>query len=64
MNYCYRSSEVTDTCINLAPIEERNIRILVPQVLDSDNISDNTYHKHRASRLSSFEGTAHNLRST
>jgi len=62
-NYCHRSSEVTDTCINLAPIEERNIRVLVPRVPDSD-ISDNIRRKRRASRLSSSEGTAHNLRST
>jgi len=62
-NYCHRSSEMTDTCINLAPIEERNIRVLVPQVPDSD-ISDNTRRKRRASRLSSSEGTTHNLRST
>ena len=55
---------MTDTRINLAPIEERNIRILVPRAPDSDNISDNTRRKRRASRLSSSEGTAHNLRST
>ena len=31
-NYCHRSNEVTDSCINLASIEERNIRKLVPRV--------------------------------
>jgi len=70
---------VTDTCVNLAPIEERNVRILIPRISqlpptsiagttathsDSDNLSDGTHRKRRASRLSNSESTSHNLRST